>query len=117
MRLKSEIWVRAYVRRCQGEGSPAVIVRRGDRDAGAIFILVNRLDGSVLLFGPAPAGLASSDTERRFAPHLGGEAVAEAEASMHLAREANFDSDIWVVEVENRDGRSFLEDWLAPEGD
>ncbi|MGI9379970.1 MAG: DUF1491 family protein, partial [Methyloligellaceae bacterium] len=37
-RTKSEIWVKGYVRRCYGENCPAVIVRRGDGDAGAIFI-------------------------------------------------------------------------------
>ena len=57
MRIKSEIWVRAYLRRCQAEGVPVVIVRRGDEAAGAIFICIDRLDGTVLLYGPAPAGL------------------------------------------------------------
>ena len=66
MRIKSEIWVRAYLRRCQSEGVPVVIVRRGDEAAGAIFICVDRLDGTVSLYGPAPAGLTGSDTERRW---------------------------------------------------
>ena len=56
MRLKSEIWVRAYLRRCQTQNVPAVVVRRGDEAAGAIFICVDRLDGTVSLYGPAPAG-------------------------------------------------------------
>ena len=47
MRVKSEIWVRAYLRRCQAEGVPVVIVRRGDEAAGAIFICIDRLDGTV----------------------------------------------------------------------
>ena len=47
MRIKSEIWVRAYLRRCQSDGVPVVIVRRGDEAAGAIFICVDRLDGTV----------------------------------------------------------------------
>lgn len=58
MRLKSEIWVKAYIRRCAGEGVPAVVVRRGDEDAGVIFLKVSRLDGTAALYGPAPAGLA-----------------------------------------------------------
>ena len=60
MRIKSEIWVRAYLRRCQSEGVPVVIVRRGDEAAGAIFICVDRLDGTVALYGPAPAGLTEA---------------------------------------------------------
>ena len=49
MRIKSEIWVRAYLRRCQAQGVPVVIARRGDEAAGAIFICIDRLDGTMLL--------------------------------------------------------------------
>ena len=72
MRLKSEIWVKAYIRRCQHEGVAAVLGRRGDADAGAIYIKVSRLDGSALLFGPAPSGLDEAGEERRWEPSLGG---------------------------------------------
>ena len=61
MRIKSEIWVKAYLRRCQVQGLSAVVVRRGDEHAGAIYICVNRLDGTVKLYGPAPAGLEGGD--------------------------------------------------------
>ena len=71
MRIKSEIWVRAYLRRCQAEGVPVVIVRRGDEAAGAIFICIDRLDGTVSLYGPAPAGLVESETERRWVSCFG----------------------------------------------
>ena len=53
MRLKSELWVKAYIRRCRIEGADALLMRRGDADAGAIYIKVSRLDGTALLFGPA----------------------------------------------------------------
>ena len=62
MRLKAEIWVKAYVRRCAVEGVAAVVVRHGDDDAGAIFIRINRLDGTSLLFGPARRGLTAPST-------------------------------------------------------
>ena len=54
MRLKSAIWVAAYVRRCHGDGAFAAVRRRGAEEAGAIFIKLNRLDGTAELFGPAP---------------------------------------------------------------
>ena len=63
MRLKSEIWVKAYLRRSRHEGADAVLVRRGDEDAGAIYIKVSRLDGTASLFGPAPAGLDAAEGE------------------------------------------------------
>ena len=46
MRLKAEIWIKAYIRRCAAAGAAAVVVRHGDDDAGAIFIRVSRLDGT-----------------------------------------------------------------------
>lgn len=113
MRLKSEIWVKAYIRRCQHEGAMAVLVRRGDADAGAIFIKISRPDGSALLFGPAPAGLDAANEERRWEPRLDGRAATEAEADAYLQKQIAFDSDAWVVAVEDRAGRHFLDDWLA----
>jgi hypothetical protein len=113
MRLKSEIWVKAYIRRCQHEGLVAVLVRRGDADAGAIYIKVSRLDGTALLFGPAPSGLDEAREERLWEPCLDGRPAAEAETDAYLQRQVAFDSDIWIVAVEDSAGRHFLDDWLA----
>ena len=112
MRLKSELWVKAYIRRCQLEGAAALLVRRGDADAGAIYIKVSRLDGTALLFGPAPAGLDAAREERRWQSCLTREPAAETEADAYLERQTSFDSDVWIVAVEDRAGRHFLDDWL-----
>ena len=54
IRLKSALWVAAYLRRCHVEGSAAVVRRRGAEEAGAVFVRICRLDGTSELFGPAP---------------------------------------------------------------
>ncbi len=113
MRLKSEIWVKAYLRRCQSEGLAAVLVRRGDTDAGAIYIKVCRLDGTAGLYGPAPAGLEEAREERRWQICLQHELAAEKDADAYLERQIAFDPDIWIVTVEDRLGRHLLDDWLA----
>jgi hypothetical protein len=113
MRLKSEIWVKAYLRRCQQEGVAAVLARRGDSDAGAIYIKVSRLDGTAALFGPAPAGLEEAREDRRWQACLAGPTPPEGDADAYLARQIEFDPDIWIVSVEDRAGRHFLEEWLA----
>ena len=113
MRLKSELWVKAYIRRCQHDGAAAVLVRRGDTDAGAIYIKASRLDGTALLFGPAPAGLEEAREERRWVPCLEQSPAREADADAYLQRQIAFDPDIWIVEVEDAAGRHFLDDWLA----
>lgn len=113
MRLRSEIWVRAYLRRCAVSGVPAVVVRHGDDDAGAIYIRVNKLDGTSLVFGPAPAGWDGGDVDRQWV-RLHGKAETEDRAADELiARQAEFDPDLWVVEIEDREGRHFLEEWLS----
>lgn len=113
MRLKSEIWVSAYLRRCQAEAVPVVVVRRGNAEAGAIFISVDRLDGTVCLFGPAPAGLAGGNEDRRWVRCLDGGAATSQDVSLYLARQLEFDPDLWILEVEDRAGRHFLDGELV----
>jgi len=113
MRLKAEIWVKAYLRICSGKGVPAVVVRHGDDDAGAIFIKVNRLDGTARLFGPAPAGFDEGQFERQWVAHLDTPQTAEADVDAYLERQFEFDPDIWLIELEDREGRHFLEPWMG----
>jgi len=113
MRLKSEIWVMAYVRRTASAGRQAYIVRHGDNDAGAIYIRINRLDGTSALFGPAPASLSALETDRRWSGFFSGAAKPDADVDAYLEREARTDPDLWIVEVEARDGKHGLEGWLS----
>ena len=110
MRLKSGIWVSAYLRACAAENVPAVVVRRGHDEAGAIFIAVDRLDGTLNLYGPAPAGHSGVDSERKWVLCLGGEAASDEAVNAYLERQAEFDPDLWVVAVEDKQGRHFLGD-------
>ena len=109
-RLKSAIWVSAYVRRCQVEGAYAVVRRRGSEEAGAIIVEVDRLDGSLTLFGPAPqSAFEEAAPDRAFTPLHAAETITTAEAEAILARELRFDTDLWIVAVEDRAGRHFLD--------
>jgi hypothetical protein len=111
MRLKSGIWVAAYLRRCQIEGADAVLRRRGAEDAGAIFIKVSRLDGTADLYGPAPQSAfdEARPSDRAFMAALGSEPKPEADVETYLAKQIRFDPDLWIVEVEDRAGRHFLD--------
>jgi hypothetical protein len=115
MRLKSAIWVAAYIRRCNLEGAVATLRRRGAEEAGAIFVKVNRLDGTAELFGPAPQSVfdAARPADRLFTPCLPEQPAPEAKVEGRLARELRFDPDVWIVEVEDRSGRHFLERVVA----
>jgi hypothetical protein len=111
MRLKSAIWVAAYIRRCQVEGVFAAVRRRGADEAGAIFIKVNRLDGTADLYGPAPQAAfdEAQPFDRAFSPLLKTQPAPEADVEKYLVREARFDPDVWIVESEDRAGRHFLD--------
>ena len=112
MRLRSDIWVKAYLRTCNAHGAHAVVVRHGDDDAGAIYIKIAPLDGTARAYGPAPAGLDGASIERRWVAITRKEPSPERDVDEMLRRQAEFDPDIWIVEVEDREGRSFLETWL-----
>jgi hypothetical protein len=111
MRLKSAIWVAAYIRRCQTEGVFAAVRRRGAEEAGAIFVKLNRLDGTAELFGPAPQSAFDDarPADRLFSRCLGEQPVSEARIEERLVREVRFDPDAWIVEIEDRAGRHFLD--------
>jgi hypothetical protein len=111
MRLKSELWVKAYLRRASIGGSHGVVVRRGDTDAGTILIKVARLDGRCDLYGPQPAGLALSDGERRWI--CMAENAPEVEVDERLAKEVRIDPDVWIIEIEDRQGQHHLDGWLG----
>jgi hypothetical protein len=112
MRLKSEVWVKAYLRTAAVRGFPGAVVRHGDDEAGAIFIKVNKLDGTAVLYGPAPVGHDEGDAERRWVPFLKAAADSEESVDAALEREARFDGDIWIVEIESPSGAHCLDGWL-----
>ena len=106
-RLRSDIWVSAYLRRCAVEGVVAVLRRRGAAEAGAIYIKIDQLVGRATLYAPAPPSMDTDDSdERRFEAVLVASDPLTVEERM--AREIRFDPDLWMVEVEDREGRSFL---------
>jgi hypothetical protein len=109
MRVKAGIWVSAYVRRVNAAAAMAVVARRGDGDAGAIFIKLSTLDGLAQVLRPASSGIEGAESERFWSPAF-KEPRAEAEADAYLARQRDFDADLWIVEVEDKAGRHFLDD-------
>lgn len=114
-RVRSAIWVAAYLRRCQVEGAYAVLRRRGAEEAGAIFVRIDRLDGTGVLYGPAPqSALCVEDgRDRAFVRMHDADALPAPDIETLITRELRFDTDLWLVEVEDRAGRSFLDDIVA----
>lgn len=109
LRLRSDIWVAALIRRAQNEGAYVALRRKGADQAGAIFIVVNSLDGHHHLYAPAPqmAFDEAVPADRLFSPVLlDSDAGAVDE---RLEREIGFDTDCWIVEIEDRNARPFVD--------
>ena len=108
-RLKSDLFVSAYLRRCAGVNVPAMLRRRGAEDAGAIYIKIDHLDGMASLYVPAPADqMAEQGIDRVFTRIMTRVEAGDVEARMQ--REIKYDPDLWFVEIEERGDRSFLDE-------
>jgi hypothetical protein len=108
-RLKSSIFVSAYIRRCSVEGATAVLRRRGAEEAGAVFVKVDSLDGTAALYGPAPQSLITGGGSERLFVRLTQPGATPLDAEERLVREIRFDPDLWIIEAEDRQGRHFLD--------
>ena len=107
-RLRTDFWVSALRRRAEAAGAFISIARRGAEEAGAIFIQVDRRDGRFDLYGPAPQSFFDdSVTDRLFA--LLAREVSEETTRKRIEQEVNFDPDLWLVDIEDREGRAFIE--------
>ena len=110
MRLRADIFVSAFLRRCAVEDAPAVLRRRGAAEAGAIFVKVDCLDGRAALYGPAPQTETAERGVERLWTRLHKDAwITPAETEERLRKQISFDPDLWIVEVEDRQGRCFLD--------
>jgi hypothetical protein len=108
VRLKSELWVKACIRQCAAAGLWAVVARRGDPDAGTIFVRIDLLDGRVRLFGPALGSAFNDAGERLWTEVSAAGPMTDEEARTYLDRRTASDPDIWVLDIESRDGTSPL---------
>ena len=105
-RLKSSVYVQALMRRCESAGAQAYLLRRGAEEAGAVFLKVNRLDGTFVVFARAREGAEGNLVWTRPC----GESTDEAKATDYFARQLKFDPDIWIIEIEDRQGRAFVDE-------
>ncbi|MGQ0564062.1 MAG: DUF1491 family protein [Gemmobacter sp.] len=102
-RLASGLWVAAYLARLQAAAIPAYVTRRGDAGAGAVVVKLATLDGRARAF---ERGFDLASDRRMWRVLAEG---PEAEVDAVLARARARDRDLWVIEVEDRQGRTLLD--------
>jgi len=104
-RLKAGIFVRALIRRAEVAGASAYVARKGSEEAGAIFIKISKLDGTCTILNQA----RDDEGGRVWAKPL-GDASDEEKANGYFERQIKYDPDLWIVEIEDREGRSFVDE-------
>lgn len=103
MLLSTDIWVGALIRRAELAGAFAVVARKGDPRAGAVLVkVIDRRDRSARLYSEATRG----DGERVWMQPVASDAEAELDAYVERAR--RIDPDLWLVEIDDAEGRHFL---------
>ena len=103
-RLTADFWVRAYLTRLRLADIPAFVTAKGDATAGAVLVKLNTLDGQARCFQRSFDLMSGARTWVVLAE---GD---EGEVDVALARQRSFDPDLWIIEVEDRDGRHLLEE-------
>ena len=107
-RLKAGIFVRALIRRAEVAGAQAYVVKKGSEEAGAVFLKVARLDSTCTILNQVRAG----DGELVWTKPLGGP-CDEARATAYFEKQIKFDRDLWIVEIEDREGRAFVDEKIV----
>jgi hypothetical protein len=101
--LRTKIWVEALIRRAELGLAAVYVIRHGDEDAGVVLVKVVVSRDQAVLYVPA-----RDETGERLWTQFGSNAPSEAEIDAYCSRRAENDPDIWVVEIEDRQGRHFL---------
>ena len=100
-RLATDVWVMAHVRRAIVENVTMTVVRKGEPKFGTLLLKINRLDGRCRVLSQA----RDIDGRLGWLAAFKGAEVSEAEADAYVARAVERDRDLWVVEIEDREGR------------
>ena len=100
-RLKTNLRVTALLRLAQASGAFAVVLRRGDPDAGALWVIVRK---GVELFRYMEAmGMSGRREWYQDGP------FDEAELQLKTNKAVDRDPDLWIIEIEDSEGRAFLD--------
>jgi hypothetical protein len=104
-RLKTELWVQAQIRVCDRNLMPIAVVHKGDADRGSVLLRLLRRDGRCLVL----RRMTTFEGEAGWMVVAGGGEVSEEDARAYGEREVERDRDLWVVEIEDFDGRYELD--------
>ena len=100
-RLKSGIWIQAQIRLCAIANLATYVVKKGDTDAGAIFLRINTLDGTSCIYSQT----RDMSGEIAWSQAGGGEPMDDMVAHEYLEKQQKYDPDLWILEIEDPKGK------------
>lgn len=102
MDIPTDFWVAALLKRTEQGGGFSYVTRRGDPKAGTVIIRLFHLrEGRHRLLR-----LVNTGQGERWISPLRSEAIEDMDA--YIEKEKRFDPDLWVIEIEDAEGRHFL---------
>lgn len=106
--LKTSLWVSALLRRAQVAGASGFVMAKGDPDAGIALVKISTLDGLAMAYFPE----RNYETGERI--WRATDLMPEREVDAQILARAGGDPDVWRVEIEDKEGRSFLTEDIIP---
>ena len=103
--LKAETIINAGIRIAEKNLTSAYVIKRGDEQAGSIFVKIDTLDGFAKLFSRNIKYDLNNDKEIiEFANLYPQKRITTEEIDKRITREIEIDRDCWIVEIEDKNG-------------
>lgn len=99
-RLPTDVWVGAHVRQCIAEAVPVTVARKGDPGGGMLLLKLNQYEAGCRVLSQT----RDADGEPAWMAAMDGALMPETEADAYIARAIARDPDIWVLEIEHKEG-------------
>lgn len=101
--ISTELLISAQQRVASREGVPIIVIRKGYGSVGTILLKINRLDGTARVLSQI-----RYDEELVWSPVGKADPMNERDADAYLTKQAEIDPDLWIVEIEDKQGRHWF---------
>ena len=108
--LKSSLVIDSASLLARKDGIPIFIQKKGDPDAGIIFIKIDLLNGNVVLLRRNLNYVI--ETNKTFIEYVNlfpNKIVNNFQVDQKLKSEIAIDPDCWIVEIEDKKGKNYFE--------
>ncbi|SFG22801.1 hypothetical protein SAMN05518801_11151 [Novosphingobium sp. CF614] len=103
-RLPAHLEVAALIRSVEAEGGFAAVLSKGERDAGAIMVVLTEKGGKARAYERMP----QLDGTRAWSCSKEQDIENKQEFSEYLTRRSAQDPDLWIIELDVAQGERFI---------